>query len=296
MTITPKAAASLPLLFDFILSPEPPDAGIVGEGLLPPLPLLVSRSGNEPPLRLVWGRHIAEAALAAEVPELRVREFTKEELDPENALLLCLMMEHRRDRYTALELEKLAVILAEMNRKDLEERVAPLVSSTGGIRQASRRLALRQDLRRLAREEKIDLKTAETAAGIPEEIVRILEAVIESLSFSERRIFLKTLAEVLIRGVPEGAESFARRIADSSAPLDEVHRLRHPELSSMEDRFRDISSRILKGSGVTLRPPPYFEGRRFSVSFEFESPAMLDRKLKALGRLRDEGGDLYDLL
>jgi len=64
----------------------------------------------------------------------------------------------------------------------------------------------------------------------------------------------------------------------------------------MERRIREITGRFFTGSGIVVRHPPFFEGRRFSAAFEFESPAVLRKKLKVLEKFLREGDELYDLL
>ena len=183
--------------------------------------------------------------------------------------------------------------------EDRNEKIAGLVSSEGGLKAAERWLGLPALLRDLVARGGIDLKTAEAASSLPAEPLAVLGPVLEGLSFSERRIFLKTLAEVLKRDRPD-AETEARLVAgllEAADPLESLCRLRYPELTDLEERFAGLAARHLRGSGVSLKPPPYFEGRRFSVAFDFESLPNLRKKLSALESLVEEEGDeLFSLL
>ncbi|MDR3200105.1 MAG: hypothetical protein LBT68_01490 [Spirochaetales bacterium] len=155
---------------------------------------------------------------------------------------------------------------------------------------------LRPDLRRLIEKGKIDLKTAGFAREIPEEFLAEFEAVLADLSFSNTRIFLRRLREVLAEKTPEEQSGIKERLLAASDPAAELKAVRMPELTDMEKRFTEIYSRLLRGTGVHLKAPPYFEGGRFSVDFSFDSPTELRRKIRALEKLAAEGDELYELL
>jgi hypothetical protein len=152
------------------------------------------------------------------------------------------------------------------------------------------------DLRRLVEAGKIDLKTARRAAGIPEGFLAEFGPVLERLSFSNTRIFLGRLGEVLAGKSPEEAAAIKDRILAAASPEQELRRLRMPELAELEERFKDITGRLLKGAGVSVKAPPYFEGARFTVEFAFGSKEELRKKIRALERLAAEGDGLYALL
>ena len=82
----------------------------------------------------------------------------------------------------------------------------------------------------------------------------------------------------------------------SGDPLEKLGRLRYPRLTALEDRFRQIEAGSVKGSGITLSPPSFFEGDSYQVSFRFTSPQALSRKLQALQRLRSQSDELFSLL
>jgi hypothetical protein len=294
---SPEALSRFPLLFDIFRSPEPARAGLVRLGLYPPLPVLVPESGDAVP-GLVWGRPIVETARALGVPGLAVREIAAAEITPAGAFVLALELENRRGRYSPLEMELAAETLERLG-PDAQQRapdIAELLSGQGALRLAGLRLRLRPDLRILVREEKIDLKTAELLREIPEDFLASLGEITGGLSFSERRIFLTELTEVLAGKTPDEAEALRRRLAEAQNPAAELNAIRMPELSSLEKRFQEISRPLLRGSGINLKPPPWFEGGRFSLSFSFGSSGELARKIKALEKLAARGENLYDLL
>lgn len=48
-----------------------------------------------------------------------------------------------------------------------------------------------------------------------------------------------------------------------------LRRARYPQLTAHEQRFREAARRLGLPPAVSLRPPPYFENRRYQVSFSF---------------------------
>ena len=154
----------------------------------------------------------------------------------------------------------------------------------------------RPDLLRLVREGKIDRAAARRACVIPAEFLREFAAVLDSLSFSSARIFLTQLGEVLAGKTEEEARALAARLLAAPRPEEELAAVRMPELTEMEKSFREITGRLLKGTGVGLKAPPCFEGGRFTVQFSFATPQELARKIRALEKLAAEGRDLYELL
>jgi hypothetical protein len=171
-----------------------------------------------------------------------------------------------------------------------------LVSSE--LRHIPRYRKLGPAARRLVASSKIDLKTAESLASVPDAAFEALDPLLESSSFSERRIILKTFAEIVKRDRMDetAALALSRDLGAKKMAPDKLHRLRYPELSSLEDRFEAVASRALKGSGITLKPPPFFEGLRYGISFEFDSGRTLKKKIRALENLAAEEDELFDLL
>jgi hypothetical protein len=295
--ISLQEALGLPLLFGFLSSPDSPHPELVRRGLYPPLPVLVSPARGKIERALIWGKAVLETARAFGAGSVQVREIDEKTLPPGDALLVCLLLENRQDGYSWEEMEGIADFMGKAGIAD-DGTIADLVSSEGGLRHIGRFRGLGEALRRLVSAEKIDLKTAEYLSSVPGAVFDELEALLDSLSFSERRIFLKTLAEIIKRDRmdQDAALTLCSGLRDSQEPLEKLHRLRYPELSSLEERFSAAAARALKGSGVTLKPPPCFEGSRYSVSFEFENGRVLKKKIRALENLAGEEDELFALL
>ncbi|GIX46767.1 MAG: hypothetical protein KatS3mg131_0978 [Candidatus Tectimicrobiota bacterium] len=68
---------------------------------------------------------------------------------------------------------------------------------------------------------------------------------------------------------------------DGPQKLERVRRLlyeaRYPQLSAHEQRFREALRRLRLPPQVSLRPPPYFEGQQYQVSFPFGTRQELAR-------------------
>ena len=88
----------------------------------------------------------------------------------------------------------------------------------------------------------------------------------------------------------------AKRACGDPQPVETVHRLRFPVLTELEKRFAALVKQPLKGSGVQVHPPPYYEGESYTVEFAFNSAKSLERKLNALHSLEGQLDALLELL
>jgi hypothetical protein len=99
-------------------------------------------------------------------------------------------------------------------------------------------------------------------------------------------------------GQPEQSRVYclAERIGTSQDPPGEIRKMRYPALTGLENRFKQIVEPAIKGTGIRITPPPYFEGSHFSLEFQFESPEQLNRKVFTLQQFIEKGNDLFSLL
>jgi hypothetical protein len=81
-------------------------------------------------------------------------------------------------------------------------------------------------------------------------------------------------AAVLLHTLGVSAALADTRLADPHK-LERVRRLlheaRHPLFSAHEQRFQEAVRRLSLPPQVSLRPPPYFEGQQYQVSFAFRT-------------------------
>jgi hypothetical protein len=61
-----------------------------------------------------------------------------------------------------------------------------------------------------------------------------------------------------------------------------LHEARHPLFSAHEQRFQETVRRLRLPAQVSLRPPPYFEGQHYQVSFAFRTPQELQHYAQRL--------------
>jgi ParB family chromosome partitioning protein len=61
-----------------------------------------------------------------------------------------------------------------------------------------------------------------------------------------------------------------------------LHEARHPLFSAHEQRFQETIRRLRLPAPVSLRPPPYFEGQQYQVSFAFRTRQELQQYAQRL--------------
>lgn len=61
-----------------------------------------------------------------------------------------------------------------------------------------------------------------------------------------------------------------------------LHEVRYPRLTAHEQRFRETIRQLRLPSPVSLRPPPYFEGTQYQVSFAFRTRQELQQYAQRL--------------
>ncbi|MCX7787325.1 MAG: hypothetical protein N2442_06490 [Spirochaetes bacterium] len=252
--ITLRELSSIPPLFTFqeryLLSQE-----LLRKDLYPPIPLWFR--GSKEGEWIIWGKGLVDQLKDLNKQEVLVRRFGPDELTSTDALILWMGLEHREEEWDSYRVQELS--------------------------------ALPTPLQTLVAELKLDLKTAMRVKSLP---LRILEAFIpllETFSYSQRRIFLRLFFEVFHRDqldTMKGLE-LVTYLVSSPNPLEELHRIRYPEFHRLEQSYRATVDPILKGSGIQVSPPSYFEGTRFKVEFCFEKGTQLKKKAQILQKLSE---------
>ncbi|MCK4516405.1 MAG: hypothetical protein KAU31_14175 [Spirochaetaceae bacterium] len=290
-------------------------------GLVPPIPIT---AGPNPVL--IWGWPVARRAAELGVTELSSRTI---HLNSAAALSLALQLENRTGRYSWAEQEAMVGYLEKAPQRGGARDVkggagtpagtdTPAGTEAGGVdwpafsrlvrgdgalaELVGRYRRLGPDLCALVNDEFISLKTAERIARVPSDFVTSHHSALDSLSFSTRRQFLESLAELIIQASGTEAGAVSDTCTRASAALDEhdpvaaLRRWRYPTLTRLDEQFGDIRRTALHGTGVDLEAPPYFEGDSFTVSFRFRDCAELEERTRALERLKDSCDQLFGIL
>ena len=283
---------------DIFTQEQAPLPGLVAKGLHTPLPIC---SGI-----LVWGYKILRAARSRGLRQLSCLVIPS---CPRHEMLsLALKLENRAGNFGWPEKENMlrfldsvppaggslpaAVIdpLAELSPLIEDHRDPQLAVKIGTF------AALPETLKDLVAEGQIDLKTAARVQSLPAGVFHQLLS--SGLTYSRRRQFLNELFEVSRKQNLSDRELIAEAEAalKDERPIEKIHRLRFPTLNAMEQSFAALEQDLLQGSGVQLKPPPYFEGEAFSVKFEFNSAKTFIRKLDSLHSLEGRLDALFELL
>ncbi len=94
----------------------------------------------------------------------------------------------------------------------------------------------------------------------------------------------------------EAALAAARAALAGPRPLEALGELAFPALADLRRSWAALEESILGGSGVSLKPPDFFEGERLEVRFSFRSREGLARRLAALARLEARFDELDPFL
>ncbi len=223
--------------------------------IYPPIPLWFR--GNKGGDRMIWGKVLVEKLKELKVQEVLVRKFSSDEITVSEAMILWTGLEHPNEEWNSYRM------------KDFDLLPTPL--------------------QQLVAEMKLDLKTALRVRNLPLEIIEILNPFLETLSYSQRRIFLRLFFEVFQRDLLDTREGIALAIqlVHSSKPLEELYQIRYPELHRLEQTYHATVDPVLKGTGIQVSPPPYFEGARFKVEFYFGKSDQLKKKAQILQKLSE---------
>ena len=291
---------------DIFTPGQAPLPGLVAKGMHVPIPIC---SGM-----LIWGYEILRTARIQGVGQLNCQFLPP---CPHHEMLsLALKLENRAGNFSWPEKENMLRFLSASGERsyesvssadgslpvaviDLLADLSPLVEAHRDPQLAvkiSTFAALPQALKDLVAEAQIDLKTAARVQNLPAVIFHQLRS--SGLTYSQRRQFLNELFEVSQKHNLSDREAIAESEAalQTERPLEKIHRLRFPTLTAMEQSFASIEQDLLRGSGVQLKPPPYFEGEAFSVEFVFNSAETFTRKLDTLRTLEGQLDALFELL
>ena len=78
--------------------------------------------------------------------------------------------------------------------------------------------------------------------------------------------------------------------------MEALRELASPTLAALRREWAALEESLLAGSGVTLKPPDFFEGDLFEARFSFRSRQGLARRLRALAALEARFDELDSFL
>ncbi len=251
-------------------------------------PPLVVRGENR--LRLISGFRRFAACRALNWREVPVRLLEKEPSLRECALLAIADNAWSRP-LNLIEQSRAANLLAAFSaggRIDLEEAQAAGLRGSGDfLKRIAALCATPQTVQEAILEESVSFWTACELAGMPAQEAEMLAELFRRLKtgLNVQREILTRLREIALRGgisiaqVLESPE--LRKIRDDrdGDPNEKTRALRsllrkrrYPFLSAAEERFRALLQELPVAPGLRLQPPKDFEGTRFLLQLEFESP------------------------
>ena len=299
-TLTPAEIGSLSTELDIFSDGRAPRSDLIEKNLYPPLPICSDT--------LIWGFQILHSARRRRLKQVNclvIPSCSRTEM-----LSLALKLENRAGGYSWPEKERMGEYLAASGAAprdvsagpaviDALSDLSPLIEGHRDPQLAAKIAAfaaLPQRPKALVAEGQVDLKSADRVKNLPGEVFAGLQA--GSFTFSQRRQFLNELFEVSRKRELSQAEirRVVKRAFQDENPVEAVHRLRFPTLTALERRFSAVEEELLRGSGVKVKPPPYFEGDALTVEFQFDSVKSFDRKLSALQTLEGHLDALLELL
>lgn len=281
--------------FDIFCDSFEPDEELVAFGLHPPIVIARSSFRTNSDYSVVWGFQYLRAASASGTKKLVCREV---EGGAAKLLGIALKLENRKDRYSWKERESLASLVKELDIDPSSDDIVRLVQSSGSfVPQVAQYRGLPEILQEAISNRRLELKTALRVKGLPKKAFdKIL--TLPGLTVSNLRQLLTLLEEIRRKNQFSDEELMSTLDAalELSDSVSALRRVRYPELTDMEREFRDIESRVLKKSGITLTAPAGFEGSSFTAAFSFKNGSDIDSAIEALDSLRRGGDELFALL
>jgi len=270
---------------------KPADPELVTLGIYPPLPV----AGNY----LIHGFSILENARKANIDRLNIVEVpvkTKKEM-----LSLCLKYESNPGKYSWIEIEKMVSFLGK--DESIDDKMICLISGHEDSlfhKKIKDYRGFPASLKKLVGENLLDFKTARKVSHLPDEFFHIFNQYKKKikLTFSEGKIFLVAMNEIIRRdnvGVPE-AVRICENLLSKKNPIDAVKNIRYPQLSGLYRKLKTIKDENIKGSGIQLCEPPFFEGNSFEIRFSFRTKKQFKKQVKVLENLTKKTDELFALL
>jgi hypothetical protein len=277
--------------FDFFISPVTQSDDLLKNQLYAPFPV----AGQ----KLVWGFQFVKRALHLGIKQVVCRDFSEAGII--ELLRLALLLENRKGSYSWREKEKIVLFCEKHNIDALSDDIIVLIENHSDeefFKRIKYYIKYPDALKSLLDKKFVDAKTGERISKLPRSFFQKLLKNESRFTYAERRIFCHYVSEIIKRDKLKSAqrEKFIKTIFSQDKPLKEVRKLRYPTLTGLEKRLANFKEQYLKGSGVALHEPPYFEGNAFRLSFSFENKQQYEKKVTRLIRLKQNIHELIRLL
>ena len=245
---------------------------------------------------LVWGHNIVRCAISGNRKDIFCRYIAA---SPEECLVTALKAENRKDSYTWFEKEQILEFIRKNSIDEEKTEVLKLIQEVGSfIPNTDKFSSLDSYLKEIVNDNIIDLKTAVRLSLFDDEIIGKIVEIIRDFSFSRKRLFINYIVELYKKGDRDRVDiaSLLNNASEADDPFGYIAACRYPSLKSLEKDFSDYTDKYLKGSGIQLKSPPYFEGGGYSVQFSFKSKKQLSRIIERLEKVRETSDDIFRLL
>jgi hypothetical protein len=254
-------------------------------------PLLISSN------KLVWGKGLFLA-----FRRLKIQNAVCVEVDEklEVRLFMAISTEGRRDGYTWHERERIFCYMKKIGiDSNWEKDISSLIDSRKDFFSVMEHYcSLCPVLKKMVRENQIDMKSALAASGLPDSALALLYYYPKKLSFSERRLLLTNLSDICKRDAlqREEVESLFQQVLSSKNPILSASEKRFPTLSAMQKEFRIKRDEVFAGSGINFSAPENFEGDNFGISFRVATEKQFMRRIDSLKNAEKRINEFFDIL
>ena len=174
----------------------------------------------------------------------------------------------------------------------------------------SQLVRLRDEIKRYIAEEEVSLENASQLSEFSPEDQAVIGRLVSKLKLGENKlkevlVFLREVSlrdgltiRELVRGEIEAVASDAglSKVQKTHRVRRRLREMRYPRLTELEREFQEKRRGLGLGPGVSLNPPPYFEGDTFRLEFGFrdvgEFKAVVSKLMEA--SQRRELGEMID--
>ena len=180
------------------------------------------------------------------------------------------------------------------------------------LEKASQLVRLRDEIKQYIVEEQVSLENAARLLEFPLEDQAEIGRLVSKMKLGENKLkevltFLREISSrdgLMVRELVQGEiEAIASDITLSKVQKTHLMRrclreMRYPQLTELEKAFRKKRKGLGLSPGISLQPPPYFEGETFRLEFGFrdvgEFKAILSKLIEASER--KELGEMIDVV